>query len=363
MPFVELSTLTNFTFLTGASHPEEMISRAAELGMPALAVADVNSVAGIVRAHTKAREMARDGGPRVRLIPAARIVLADGFQVTVLPRDRAAWGRLCRMLSLGQLRAPKGECRLELSDLLDWGQGMEMLVLPPDQRLTLAVIGDVMEPKLWKAQLGRLAKRFPGQVSLALSPRYDGQDRERFTRLTRLADSLGLPTVATALPFLHHGKRRRLADVLTAIRLGVTVDKLGRRALPNNEGRLRSEAEMLRLFAGFEAAVHRAGEVAARAAFSLDELSYEYPSENAPGESAAQRLARLAEAGLRWRYPEGVPDRAAAQMAHELALIGKLRYEPYFLTVHDIVAFARSRGILCQGRGSAANSVVCYALG
>ena len=363
MPFVELSTLTNFTFLTGASHPEEMMLRAAELGMPALAVADVNSVAGIVRALTRAREMARDGGAVVRLIPAARIILTDRFQVTVLPRDRGAWGRLCRMLSLGQLRAPKGECRLELSDLLDWGQGMEMLVLPPDQRLTLAVIGDVIEPKLWKAQLGRLAKRFPGQVSLALSPRYDGQDRERFTRLTRLADSLGLSTVATALPFLHHGKRRRLADVLTAIRLGVTVDKLGRRALPNNEGRLRSEAEMLRLFAGFEAAVHRAGEIAKRAAFSLDELSYEYPSENAPGETAAERLARLAEAGLRWRYPEGVPDRAAAQMAHELALIRKLAYEPYFLTVHDIVAFARSRSILCQGRGSAANSVVCYALG
>ncbi len=142
MPFVELSTLTNFTFLTGASHPEEMMLRAGEMGMPALAVADVNSVAGIVRAHTKARELARDGGAVVRLIPAARIVLADGFQVTVLPRDRAAWGRLCRMLSLGQLRAPKGECRLELSDLLDWGQGMEMLVLPPDQRLTLAVVGD-----------------------------------------------------------------------------------------------------------------------------------------------------------------------------------------------------------------------------
>ncbi|HLQ17738.1 MAG TPA: error-prone DNA polymerase, partial [Tabrizicola sp.] len=141
------------------------------------------------------------------------------------------------------------------------------------------------------------------------------------------------------------------------------VDKLGRKALPNNEGRLRSEAEMLRLFAGYEAAVHRAGEVAARAAFSLDELQYEYPSEVTGGETASERLARLAEAGLNWRYPEGVPDRVQAQMAHELALIGKLRYEPYFLTVHDIVDFARKRGILCQGRGSAANSVVCYALG
>ncbi|WP_374395883.1 error-prone DNA polymerase [Tabrizicola sp.] len=363
MPFVELSALTNFTFLTGASHPEEVVLRAVEMGMDAIAVADVNSVAGIVRAHTKARELARDGGPKLRLIPAARVVLEDGFQVTCLPRDRLAWGRLSRMLSKGRLRAAKGECRLELADLLDWGEGVELLVLPPGQRLTLATAGEVMEGRLWKAHVQRLAAHFPGQVSLALAPRYDGQDQGRFRHLSRMAAASGLPTVATALPFLHHGRRRRLADVLTAIRLGVPVDRLGRKALPNNEGRLRSEAEMLRLFAGHEAAVHRAGEVAARAAFSLDELQYEYPSEVSGEETAAERLARLAGAGLDWRYPEGVPERVRTQMAHELTLIAKLRYEPYFLTVHDIVAFARGRGILCQGRGSAANSVVCYALG
>ena len=363
MPFVELSALTNFTFLTGASHPEEMILRATEMAMPALAVADVNSVAGIVRAHTKARELARDGGPKIRLIPAARIVLTDGFQVTTLPRDRAAWGRLCRLLSLGRLRAAKGDCQLNLPDLLQWGEGMEMLILPPDQRLTLAVTGTTTDPKLWHAHARALAKRFPGQVPLAMAPRYDGQDAARFDALAQRAKALNIPTVATGLPFLHHGKRRRLADVLTAIRLGVPVDKLGRRALPNNEGRLRSEAEMLRLFAGHEPAVHRAGEIAHRAAFSLDELQYQYPSEVTGDETAAQRLARLSEAGLHWRYPEGPPDRVRAQMAHELTLIAKLRYEPYFLTVHDIVDFARKRGILCQGRGSAANSVVCYALG
>jgi error-prone DNA polymerase len=365
MPFVELSTLSNFTFLTGASHPEEMIERAAELGMPALAVADVNSVAGIVRAHTKAREIARDGGPRVRLIPAARIVLDDGFQLTCLPRDRAAWARLCRLLSLGRLRAAKGSCTLQLDDLLDWGAGQEMLVLPPGHGLTLAEaspapMGDT--PR-WRAHVRSLCDRFPGQVSLIVAPRYDGQDPDRLCQLVALAQSLGVPPVASALPFLHHGRRRRLADVLTAVRLGVPVDRLGRRTLPNNEGRLRSEAEMLRIFQGQETAVARAGEVAQRAAFSLDELSYEYPSENAPGETAAQRLTRLAEAGLDWRYPEGPPTRVRAQMAHELALIAKLRYEPYFLTVHDIVAFARARNILCQGRGSAANSVVCFALG
>jgi error-prone DNA polymerase len=365
LAFVELSALSNFTFLVGASHPEELVTRAAAMGMPAIAVADVNSVAGIVRAHTRARELARDGGPRVRLIPAARVVMADGFAVTCLPRDRAAWGRLSRLLSLGRLRAVKGDCTLHVEDLLDWGEGLEMLVLPPGRRLTLAEAPPVPmgEGPRWHAHVRALRGRFPGQVHLVLAPSYDGQDPERFRHLAGLAEGLEVPTVASALPFLHHGSRRRLCDVLTAIRLGVTVDRLGRRALPNNEGRLRSEAEMLRVFRGQEAAVRQAGEIAARAAFSLDELSYEYPSENAPGESAAQRLTRLAEAGLEWRYPEGVPTRVRAQMVHELALIAKLRYEPYFLTVHDIVAFARGRGILCQGRGSAANSVVCYALG
>ncbi len=365
MAFVELSALSNFTFLTGAAHPEEYIERAADMGMPALAIADVNSVAGIVRAHTRARELARDGGPVVRLIPASRIILGDGFGVTVLPRDRAAWGRLCRLLSLGRLRAKKGCCQLELADLLEWGAGLEMLLIPADQRLTLAdePAQAASDPALWYASARALVRRFPGQVSLALPPRYDGLDRSRFQRLETLAADLGIATVATALPAMHHGRRRRLADVLTAIRLGRRVDQLGRRALPNNEARLRSDAEMTRLYRGHEAALARAADVAARAAFSLDELRYEYPSENAPGETAVQRLARLAEAGLDWRYPEGAPPRVRTQMAHELDLIGKLKYEPYFLTVNDIVAFARNRGILCQGRGSAANSIVCYALG
>ncbi len=199
--------------------------------------------------------------------------------------------------------------------------------------------------------VGRLVPRFPGACHLLMAPRYDGQDRARFARLARLAEGVGMTPVASALPMMHHGSRRRLADVLTAIRLGMRVDALGRRALPHAEQRLRSEAEMLRLFAGHEAAVHRAGEVAARLRFSLDELRYEYPSEVTGGETATERLARLAWAGLDWRYPAGASDRVRAQMAHELALIGKLKYEPYFLTVHDIVDFARGRGILCQGRG------------
>jgi DNA-directed DNA polymerase III PolC len=357
MPFAELCATSNFTFLTGASHPEDYMRRAAELGLPALAIADVNSVAGIVRAHTEAREIARAGGATPRLLPAARIVLEDGFSATALPRDRAAWGRLCRLISAGRLRAEKGGCLLRRDDLVAWGAGMELVLHPPAGRVGRRAAA------VWAGHARALAAAFPGAVTLGLAPAYDGQDAARFDRLARLAGRLGLPAVATARPLMHAGHRRRLADVLTAIRLGRRVDELGRAALANAECRLRGEAEMLRLFRGHEAAVHHAGEIAARCGFALDELRYEYPSEIAAGEAPADRLRRLAEAGLARRYPAGASDRVRAMMAHELDLIGRLAYEPYFLTVHDIVAFARSRGILCQGRGSAANSVVCYALG
>jgi DNA-directed DNA polymerase III PolC len=353
MAFAELCATSNFTFLTGASHPEEYMRRAAALGLSALAIADVNSVAGIVRAHAEARRIAEDGSPAPRLLPAAHLVLACGTEVTALPRDRAAWGRLCRLLTAGRLRAAKGACLLHRADLLEWGAGMELILHPPRGPVTPA----------WQAGAGEIAAAFPGALSLAMAPGYDGQDAARFARLARLAAGLGLPPVATARPRMHAGSRRRLADVLTAIRLRSRVDALGRAALANAECRLRPEAEMLRLFPGHEAAVHRAGEIAERCGFALDQLRYVYPSEVANGEAPDARLRRLAEDGLARRYPAGATDRVRAMLEHELALIAKLAYAPYFLTVHDIVAFARSRNILCQGRGSAANSVVCYALG
>ena len=385
--FTELSITSNFTFLTGGSHGAEFVDRAGFMGMTALAIADVNSVAGIVRAHVAAREVARsvrlrrealakDGpiGPPCpdhiatppaldlttipRLITAARIVLEDGFSVTVLPRDRDAWRRLSRLLTLGRRRAEKGSCVLRLGDLLKWGDGCELLLHPPVLMLT-----DQPGADAWLPQARRLTRRFLGQVSLVMAPQYDGRDIALFDRLTALADSLGIPTIASAAPLMHHGRRRRMLDVLTAIRMGILVDNLGRNAQANAEKRLRSEPEILRLFRGHEAAVHRTGTLAARCTFSLDELRYEYPSEAADNETPAQRLSRLARAGLQDRYPDGASARVEKLMAHELRLIAKLGYEPYFLTVNDIVAFARSRGILCQGRGSAANSVVCYALG
>ena len=389
--FAELSITSNFTFLTGGSHAEEYVARAAAMGIPALAIADLNSVAGIVRAHVAVREVARQvrlrlafeaehgpiGPPRPahiprppsqsistvpRLLPAARIVLEDGFSVTVMPRDRAAWGRLSRLITLGRRRSEKGSCLLRLPDLLDWGAGSELLLHPPRETVPHAGT-DRPGADPWVGQARRLMRRFAGHVHLVMAPRYDGRDPQHFTDLSALAQQLDIPLVASAAPIMHHSKRRRMVDVLTAIRTSTRVDALGRLAQPNAEQRLRSEPEMLRLFRGYEPAVHHAGDIAARCTFSLDELKYEYPSEIADGESPTDRLTRLARAGLDDRYPDGVPDRVAGMMTHELALIAKLKYEPYFLTVRDIVAFARDRGILCQGRGSAANSVVCYALG
>ncbi|MCA0872604.1 error-prone DNA polymerase [Seohaeicola saemankumensis] len=383
--YAELSITSNFTFLTGAAHPEEYMERAALLGLSAIAIADDNSVAGIVRAHAKGREIRRlvderrawdatndpIGPPRPdhippppsfpvdaapRLIPAARLVFSNAPPVTVLPQNRAGWASLCRILSAGRLRAEKGACHLTLADLLERAEGLHLLLWPQAQAAPGGAGG-------WVPHAQALTRRFAGRMHLLLTPRYDGTDSTRFAALAAEASALDLRPLASAAPRMHHGRRRRLADVLSAIRLRCRVDDLGRAALANGEQRLRSEAEMRQIFRGFEEAVDRAHALAEQLTFSLDELRYEYPSEIAGGETAAQRLSRLAHEGLRWRYPAGAPAKVQDMLAHELALIAKLNYEPYFLTVRDIVHFARSRDILCQGRGSAANSVVCYCLG
>ena len=383
--FAELCITSNFTFLTGASHPEEFMQRAASLGIAAIAIADANSVAGIVRAHATGREIARqvaerqahqaahgligppdparapeDQGPHFtcpRLIPAATLHLADGLVLTALPENRTGWAHLCRLLTLGRRRAPKGGCDLHLADLEGQTEGLQFLLHPPHKTMPDSGAGD------WLPLARGLTRRLARQMHLVMAPRYDGQDRSRLDRVAALAADLGIPTLASAMPLMHEGRRRQMADVLTAIRTGSTVDRLGRAALANGEQRLRAEPEMRRLFGPHADAVDRAGALALRLTFSLDELRYEYPSEVTGGETAAARLRRLALAGLAWRYPEGAPDRVRGMLEHELTLITKLKYEPYFLTVHDIVDFARGRGILCQGRGSAANSVVCYCLG
>jgi DNA-directed DNA polymerase III PolC len=376
MGFAELSITTNFTFLGGGSHPEDYARRAAILGVDAIAIADENSVAGIVRAWSElqkiqqeiddAKAAARDpiGPPRPahvpaapranidhvpRLLPASRLIFTEGIQITALPRDRRGWATLCRLLSLGRLRAEKGACILHLDDLITRNDGLELLIHVPRH-----------PSKGWYRAVKRASSLSPW---ICLSPQYDGQDTVRFAAYTRLADSLDLRTVASARPLMHHGSRRRLTDVLTCIREGIRVEDLGTAAQANAEQRLRGLDEMQRIFEGHEEALAHTLTLAERCRFDIASLRYEYPSEIANGETAADRLRRLATQGLRWRYPQGVPERAATQLDHELSLIAKLGYEPYFLTVNDIVAFARSRNILCQGRGSAANSITCYALG
>ncbi|MEM9268104.1 MAG: error-prone DNA polymerase, partial [Pseudomonadota bacterium] len=380
MAFVELCATSNFTFLTGGSHGEEYSLRATELGLAGFAIADRNSVSGIVRAHVQLRDVARaveeaqaradgtfEGSSTLgltlapdtsvpRLLPATRLCLSSGLEATALPRTRAAWGHLCQILTTGRLRADKGECLLHLDDLSAERMAEIILLLHPQAHDCPRGAED------WVRQARALTRRAP-QAALVLAPRYDGQDPIRFAQHSDLARSLGLPTVASAEPIMHHSSRRRLVDVLACIRERRSIDTLGSLAQPNAERRLRSEAEVLRLFKGYEAAVHRSGALAAACQFNLDSLRYEYPSEVMAGEAPQARLDRLTQEGLRWRYPGGIPERAQAQANHELALIGKLNYAPYFLTVQDVVAFARSRGILCQGRGSAANSVVCFALG
>ena len=378
----EFAITSNFTFLTGASHPEEYMRRAAVLGLEAIAIADENSVAGIARAHVMAREMARQVAERrawearegvigppapepavpewvnvPRLIPAAKLCFQEGITLTVLPLDRTGWGSLCRILSKGRLAAPKGECHLTLDDLEERGENLHLLLHPPQAQRGPGGAGE------WCELAGRVTRRFGEEMHLLMTPRYDGADAVWFDELAGLAGDLGLPTLAAAAPVMHHGRRRRLADVLTAIRQGRRVRELGRGALANAEARLRSSAEMRRIFGAHAAAVERAADLAKRLNFSLDELRYEYPSEVGQGETPDARLRGLAEAGLRWRYPHGAPEKVSRLLEHELGLIAKLGYAPYFLTVHDVVEFARSRSILCQGRGSAANSVTCYCLG
>ena len=358
MSYAELCTTSNFTFLTGASHPEEWVERATELGLEAIAITDRNTLAGVVRAYTALKQLReqeeeeKTGLVLPRLIVGARLVLADSdVSWIALPRERAAYGRLCRLLSLGKQRVGKGECELFTADLEVWGEGMFLLALPDDP----------LAPP--EAGIAAMATRFPGQVFTIAAPVYDGRDDRRFARLARCAEAAGAPLVAAGNGIMHSGQRRRLADVLTCLREGCTIDTIGRRAQPHAERRLRSGEDMARLFADYPDAMARSVEIAAQCRFCLSELRYEYPDEVSAGEDAQTRLERLTEQGLAWRFPRGVPVDVQRNTDKELRLIAKLDYARYFLTVRDIVDFARGRDILCQGRGSAANSVVCYALG
>ncbi len=345
--YAELQVTSNFSFLRGASHPAELVLRAHELGLAAIAIADRNTLAGVVRAHAAAKETG------LRLVIGARLDFLDAPSVLAFPTDRAAYGRLAQLLTDGKRRAKKGECRLMLADLLAQGDGQRLVALPPER-----LDGAYAEP------LKSLAHRFAGALYLATHHLYRGDDAKRLARLGALAEWTKVPLLATNDVHAHSAERRALQDVLTCIREGCTIDEAGFRLHANAERHLKSAEEMARLFRARPDAVERTLEIVEACRFSLDELTYEYPAEPVPeGRTPQEELARLTWLHAAERYPAGVPDRIRALLERELALIARLDYARYFLTVHDIVKFARERKILCQGRGSAANSAVCFVLG
>ncbi|MCP4250907.1 MAG: error-prone DNA polymerase [bacterium] len=402
--YAELHCLTNFSFLRGASHPEELVERAVELGYRALAVTDRNSLAGVVRTHVAAK---RAG---LRLIVGAEIVPVDAPPVVLLAPDRAAYGRLSRLITVGRRRAAKGDCRIRFDDLADHAEGLIALcAVGPDgaEMRSPAEAADAGEADPVRPDLGGIGLRsgpvwcrnhgsaaqthatlrmlppiaggtqadtvrylhryrevFGDRAYLLAELCYGQDDAETLARLAGLARETNLPLVAANDVHYHVEPRRYLHDVLTCIRHRCTLADAGRRLLPNARRHLLEPADLARRFATQPDAIARTVAIADRCTFSLDELQYEYPQELCPdGQEPIDYLTGLVWAGVRQRYATKIPDRVRRTVEHELALIRELHYEPYFLTVWDLVRFARSRSILCQGRGSAANSAVCYYLG
>ncbi len=343
--YAELHCKSNFSFLQGASHPEELVRRAWEVQYAALAITDEASLSGVVRAHVAARQR---GLP---LIIGAEIRLEDAPDVVLWVPDRAAYGRLCRLITRGRRRAAKGHYRLSWDDLAGHAAGLLAGVLP----------GDPATVEL--AALHAYRECFGSRAYLLAELARGPDDSHRMEQLQQLADRSRLPLVAAGDVHYHVPARQPLQDVLTAIRHGVPLTQAGHLLAPNAQRYLKPKSDMRAVFRGAPDAVARTREIADRCRFSLEELRYEYPRELAPaGWTPIRYLRQLTWQGARRRYPDGLPAKVRQLLQHELQLIEELRYEPYFLTVWDLVRFARSQGILCQGRGSAANSAVCYCL-
>jgi error-prone DNA polymerase len=344
--YAELQVTSHFSFLRGASSAEDLFAQAHACGIEALGLVDRNSLAGIVRAH----EAAKTTG--IRLVVGCRLDLDDSMSILVYPTDRTAYSRLCRLLSVGKKRGGKAKCVLHWDDVVAYAEGL-VAILVPDEADDLTAM-----------HLRRLRDVFPDRAYLALTLRRRPNDQMRLYELSQMAQAFGVPTVVTNDVLFHEPGRRMLQDVVTSIRHNVTIDQLGHRRERHADRYLKPGQEMQRLFARYPEALARTVEIADRCRFSLDELKYQYPEErDDPTISPQEMLARLTWEGAEQRYPEGVPDSVRATLGHELRLIAKLEYAPYFLTVNSIVRFARSQDILCQGRGSAANSAVCYVLG
>ncbi|HEX4077955.1 MAG TPA: error-prone DNA polymerase [Rhizomicrobium sp.] len=417
--YAEIAVTTNFSFLRGASHPKELVLAAALLGHAAIGIADRNTLAGVVRAYEGVNEVREKFGAAPKLLVGARLVFVDGTpDILAYPTDRAAYGRLCRLLSTGKLRAAKGECILYLSDLLEWQEGLLLTVMPPHPareegtgdpfrkawnnlsspggEFSSPNVGEVpsaarrrgassatnspsgaarhlphvgggkrnAEDDTLLELLRKLSLIAPGRVWLGVSMPYRGDDQRRLRKLAWVARDAGVPLIATNDVLYHAPERRPLQDIVTCIREHKTLDEAGRLLEPNAERHLKSPVEMAALFREAPETIIETIRFAGRIQFSLDQIQYNYPDELVPpGRTAQQHLEDITWAGAARRYSHGIPDKVRATIEKELALIAQLDIAPYFLTVNDIVGFANARGILCQGRGSAANSAVCYALG
>jgi len=341
--YAELHTLSNYSFLRGASHPEELVAEAARLGYAALALTDECSLSGVVKAHQEARKQA------LPLIIGSEFRLEDGLKFVLLATNRAGYGQLSAFITLGRRQAPKGCYCLNREQLAEHPLTDCLAIWLPQ-----AAPADA--DGLW------LAQRFPGRAWLAVELFLNGGDRQRLAELQALAGRVGLPPVACNDVHMHCRERQILQDTLTAIRLKRPVAELGYALFPNAERHLRPRRRLARIYP--PELLAETVRIAERCRFSLDELRYEYPQELVPeGHSPTSWLRHLTEDGLALRWPDGAPHKVLSQVEHELRLIAAMAYEPFFLTVHDVVGFARQRGILCQGRGSAANSAVCYCLG
>jgi error-prone DNA polymerase len=351
--YAEIGITTNFSFLHGGSHPQEYVHQASELQLPAIGIADHNTLAGVVRAYG---ELANpDIKCRPRLLIGSRLVFIDGTpDILVYPRDRTAYGRLCQLLTRGKRAADKGECRLTCDDLLDFADGQLLVLALPHRFETATAL----------RTLKRLTNSRADGVWLAASCLYRGDDARRLARLQRIAITARVPLLATNEVLYHHPARRSLQDVLTCIREKTTLDKIGRRLEANAERHMKPATDMARLFRAIPEAIAETMRFADRITFSLDQLKYQYPDEPVPpGKTAQQHLEDLTWEGVDKYFPQGIDDKLRAVLRKELDLIAELKYAHYFLTVHDIVRWAREQNILCQGRGSAANSAVCYVLG
>lgn len=353
MQYTELQVTTNFSFLKGASHPEELVERAIALGFSEIAITDTNTFAGIVRAHAATRNTS------FRIIPGVHLLLHDSSPLLAYPVSAEGYAQLCELLTRGNLRTEKGDCLLYQSDLAAGLDEVLFIALPPQQLST----GWTLDPEFVE-HISIYKKYFPGRLYIAAQRRYNSDDHKFLFRLDEFARQQDLPLVATNDVFYHIPERRQLQDLLTCVREKCSIQTAGLCLCANAERYLKTAAEMNRLFSQYPEAITNTQRIAEACRFSISELKYEYPEEITPeGVQPQEALTQLTWEGARQFYGENIPEKIIASIRHELAFIQEMNYAPYFLTVYDIVKFARDRGILCQGRGSAANSTVCFCLG